>query len=263
VRRRTVTAAVSGVLVAAGAALFAIAGTGTANAIANGELVPEGQYRFSVRLVMTGIPTATGGKRNSGCSGALIARQWIITAGHCFRDANGVRVERPVADSTMATIGRADTTGTGKGYDLEVVAVRQAPGADVSIAKLQSPVRGIKPLRISDDPPEVGDVLRLTGYGSTTGTNPVQETRLRTGQLSVLTVEDNIIGVEGFAPADDTTPCPYDSGGPFFIEQRWRAPKLVSVVSNGPRCPHTEQESSARVDNLKDWIEEAIDADAP
>jgi secreted trypsin-like serine protease len=244
---------------ATAAAVFAIAGTGTANAIANGELVPEGRYRFSVKLVMTGIPTATGGKRNSGCSGALIARQWIITAGHCFRDANGVRVERPVADSTVATIGRADTSGTG-GYDLEVVAVRQSATADVSIAKLASPVRGIKPLKISSRPPEAGDVLRLTGYGSTTSTNPVPETRLRTGQLSVLTVEESVIGVQGFAPADDTTPCPYDSGGPFFIEQRWRAPKLVSVVSNGPGCPHSEQENSARVDNLKDWIEDSIEA---
>jgi len=245
--------------VAAAATVFAIAGTGTASAIANGELVPEGQYQFSVRLVMTGIPTAAGGKRNSGCSGALIAQQWIITAGHCFRDANGVRVERPVADSTVATIGRADTTGTG-GYDLEVVAVRQSTTADVSIAKLASPVDDIEPIEISSDPPEVGDVLRLTGYGSVTSTNPVQETHLRTGQLSVLTVENTIIGVEGFAPADNTTPCPYDSGGPFFIEQLWSAPQLVSVVSNGPSCPHTQKESSARVDNLKDWIEDTIEA---
>ena len=143
-----------------------------------------------------------------------------------------------------------------------MVAVRQSPTADVSIAKLASPVRGIKPLKISDTPPEPGDVLRLTGYGSTQSASPVQETKLRTGQLSVLTIEDNIIGVEGFAPQPDTTPCPYDSGGPFFVEQRWRAPKLVSVVSNGPSCPHTDLESSARVDNIKDWIDEAIAADA-
>ena len=208
---------------------------------------------------MTGIPTATGGKRNSGCSGALIDRQWIITAGHCFRDAGGVRVERPVADSTVATIGKADVEGTGKGVSLEVVAVRQSATTDVSIAKLERPVRGIKPIAIADAPPEAGDLLRLTGYGSTTSTNPVQETKLRTGQLSVLTVEEGIIGVEGFAPEADTTPCPYDSGGPFFVEQRWRAPKLVSVVSDGPSCPHIDVESSARVDNLKDWIETAID----
>jgi secreted trypsin-like serine protease len=240
--------------------VFAIVGTGTANAIANGELVPEGQFQFSVKLVMTGIPTATGGKRNSGCSGALIARQWIITAGHCFRDANGVRVERPVADSTVATIGRADTTGGTGGYDLDVVAVRQSTTADVSVAKLESPIDDIEPLEISSNPPEVGDVLRLTGYGSVTGTNPVQETHLRTGQLSVLTVENTVIGVKGFAPANNTTPCPFDSGGPYFVEQPGNAPRLVSVVSNGPSCPHTQKEISARVDNLKDWIEDTIEA---
>ena len=92
--------------------------------------------------------------------------------------------------------------------------------------------------------------------------HPVQETHLRTGQLSVLTVEDTIIGVEGFPPANDTTPCPYDSGRPFIIEQLWRSPKLVSVVSNGPSCPHSAKESSARVDNPKEWVEDAIVADA-
>jgi secreted trypsin-like serine protease len=103
-------------------------------------------------------------------------------------------------------------------------------------------------------------VLRLTGYGSVTGTNPVQETHLRTGQMSVLTVENTIIGVRGLAPADNTTPCPFDSGGPFFVEQQSGAPQLVSVVSNGPSCPHTQKESSARVDNLKAWIENTIAA---
>ncbi|WP_239135520.1 S1 family peptidase [Actinoplanes derwentensis] len=245
---------VTGVLVAATATFFAVAGTGTANAIANGEPVAEGEYRFNARLVMTGIPTAAGGKRNSGCSGALIAEQWVITAGHCFRDANGVRVQRPVADSTVATIGKADVNGTGEGVALEVIEVRQSTTADVALAKLASPVEGIEPIAIADAPPAVGDTLRLTGYGSVTSTNPVQETRLRTGQLTVLTVASNIIGVRGASPSPDTTPCPHDSGGPFFVETQWSDPELVSIVSNGPSCPHTAKESSARVDNLKDWI---------
>ena len=91
-----------------------------------------------------------------GCSGALIAAQWIITAGHCFRDANGVRVERPVADVTSASIGRADVNGDGPGHVATVVAVRQSPTADVSIAKLDQAITDIRPIRLSRTAPEVG-----------------------------------------------------------------------------------------------------------
>jgi secreted trypsin-like serine protease len=228
-----------------------------ANAIANGEVVPEGKYRFSVKLTMTGIPTADGGRRNSACSGALIAPQWVITAGHCFRDAGGVRQERPVADLTTATVGRADLSGT-NGQVATVIAVRQSPTNDVSIAKLDKPIRGIRPIQLSRSAPDVADIVRLTGYGSTTSTNPTPSQLLRTGQFTVASVTDSTILVTGFAPQPDTTPCPFDSGAPYFVESRFSAPKLVSVESSGPSCPHTLQETTSRVDNIRGWIFRAM-----
>ncbi|UQU61637.1 trypsin-like serine protease [Couchioplanes caeruleus] len=234
-------------------AALALTAAGPAHAIANGEEVPDGQYRFSVKLTMTGIPTAGGGKRNSACSGALIAPRWVITAGHCFRDANNVRVEYPVADLTTATVGRTDLTGTG-GHELTVVAVRQSPTADVSLARLEAQVYDVRPLRVATRAPEIGDIVRVTGYGSTTSTNPAPVTHLRTGQMTVVSLTDSVTGLTGYAPAPSTTPCPYDSGGPFFLEDRRGGPALVSVVSNGPSCPHTQVESSARVDDIAGWI---------
>jgi secreted trypsin-like serine protease len=229
----------------------------SANAIANGEVVPEGRYRFSVKLTMTGIPTADGGRRNSACSGALIAPQWVVTAGHCFRDFNGVRQERPVADLTTATVGRADLSGT-NGQVATVIAVRQSPTNDLSIAKLDKPIRGIKPIQLSRSAPDVGDIVRLTGYGSTTSTNPTPSQLLRTGQFTVASVTGSTILVTGFAPQPDTTPCPFDSGAPYFVESRFSAPKLVSVESSGPSCPHTLQETTSRVDNIRGWIYRAM-----
>lgn len=229
-----------------------------ADAIANGEQVAIGKYAFSVKLTMTGIPTADGGRRNSACSGALVAPRWIVTAGHCFRDFTGVRVDHPVADLTTATIGRTDLTDASRGHESEVVAVHQSPTADVALAEIAGPVRDVRPIALSHTAPEVGDILRVTGYGSTTSVNPAPVTWLRTGQLEVVSLTDAVVGLHGHAPAADTTPCPYDSGGPYFVERPYHRPSLVAVVSNGPSCPHTETENGARTDNIADWLEATI-----
>jgi secreted trypsin-like serine protease len=231
---------------------------GPAQAIANGEDVPNGEHTFSVKLTMTGIPTADGGRRNSACSGALISRQWIVTAGHCFRDFTGVRVERPVADLTTATIGRADLTATDIGVVRTIVAVRQSPTTDLALAKLDSPVNGIVPIGLHHQAPEVGDVVRATGFGSLTSSNPVPSSRLRTGQFTVAAVTEPSVFVTGLAPAPDTSACPYDSGAPYFVERGHGRPALVSIESGGPSCPHALRERTSRVDNIIGWIGDVV-----
>jgi secreted trypsin-like serine protease len=255
--RHLVRAALTVLVASAAAATLSLLPAGPAAAVAHGEVVPEGSYRFAVKLTMTGIPTATGGKRNSGCSGALISRQWIITAGHCFRDFNNVRVDRPVADLTTAYIGRADLSGT-NGEERTIVAVRQFAGGDISIAKFDRPVRGIRPISLPHGAPAIDQVVRLTGYGSETGTNPVPSTKLRTGQMTVTSVNADWIGVKGLAPQPDTSACPYDSGAPYFIEGDYGQVTLVSLDSHGPSCPHPDEENTSRVDIATDWIRTVI-----
>lgn len=224
-------------------------------AVADGTPVAEGHYRFATKLTMTNIPRPDGSHYNSGCSAALIAPHWVITAGHCFHDVNRVPVSGPVPYDTVATIGRTDDADT-NGHVVRVIEDYQAPAGDISLAKLAEPVRDIKPLALSRTAPEIGEIVRIAGWGSLSDVNPKPATHLQTGEMKVTAVAATTVGVVGYAPKPTTSGCLYDSGAPYFTTGRH--PRLVSLESNGPSCPHDQQETTARVDPIVGWIRSTI-----
>jgi secreted trypsin-like serine protease len=244
------------VLTGVAALAMALASSGPAFAIANGTPVPDGTYLFSTKLTMTDIPRSDGTTYNSACSAALIAPQWIITAGHCFHDVKGNRVSGATPYSTTATVGRTDLSGTA-GQVVNVIQVVRAAQVDVALAKLATPVADVAPLALSTATPKAGAILRVTGWGATSSTNPAPVTHLRTGQVKIKRLSGSLVYVIGYTPAKTTSACLYDSGAPYFAESS-AGPALVSVESDGPACPHAKEETTVGIRSLITWIRTTI-----
>lgn len=230
-------------------------GMAPAAAIAKGVAAVEGQFPFAVQLRLDGITRSDGTTYDSACSGTLISPTWIMTAGHCFHDGDRNRVSGEPRYGVTARLGTPNTTDPAAGETRTVTWVEQSDVNDIAVARLDTPVDGIAPVALNTQRPARGEVLSFAGWGATTSDGPPSE-QLYWGQVKVGTVRPTTVLVKGHWPQPDTSACPYDSGAPYFTGGD--APALVSVESNGPACPHRQQETTARVDVVVAWVRSVV-----
>ncbi|MBB4688405.1 S1 family peptidase [Amycolatopsis jiangsuensis] len=225
---------------------------------ASSESLPVSDTPFSAKLSSTDIPEEGGGVRTGGCSGALVATDWIVTAGHCFHDVHGKRSSGRPDYHMKVAIGK-QTDSDPHGHVVEVVDTRQSPYSDLALARLSSPITDIQPLQLPDGPPKTGQRATFVGWGSLSSKVIVQSDHLKRGDFSVHSVRQYELDLE---PVHERTvensPCPDDSGSPYFVPGDDGGHVLVAVENFGPDCPNPGLETAARVDSIRSWIHQQL-----
>ncbi|MET0131966.1 MAG: trypsin-like serine protease [Kibdelosporangium sp.] len=226
----------------------------TAAAPAPAPPVPSPILPFNAKLTSQDIPVAGGGVRSGACSGALIAPEWVVTAGHCFRNLNDVRIGGKPPFTMTVTVGKLKDSDPG-GHTVQVVDVRQSGVNDLAVVKLSAPIADIVPLTLASKKPTVGQQLQFAGWGSLSATVIAPSDHLKRGQFVVKKIAQSTMEAQPVGPRTvENGPCPQDSGAPFFVSDDERTGLLVAIVNTGPPCPQPGREIIARVDVVSDWI---------
>ena len=221
---------------------------GGAGAVSGGTAVADGADPFAVRIVVD--------ETAAGCSGALIAPDWVITAKRCFGENV---VEGPPPRQARVSLGpKVPSPKPGDLLVLPVVAkLVPHPDRDVVLVRIArrpgSP--STPPVPVASGAPAVGEPLRVAGFGRT-ATEWVPD-RLHTATYAVQGVTAASVGLA----AAGGDPCKGDAGGPALRERGGRT-ELVAVTSTSWQhgcLAETEARSgatAARVDDLAAWITE-------
>lgn len=213
---------------------------------------------FNAKLVSQDIPVPGGGVRSGACSGALVAPDWIVSAGHCFHDINDKRIGGKPPYTLTVTIGKLKDSDPG-GHTAQVVDVRQSPTNDLAVARLSTPVSDIVPITLAEAPPAVGEQLQFAGWGSLSPTVLGPSDHLKRGQFTVASIGETTLHAQPVGVRTvENGPCPFDSGGPFFTSPDDHTGTLVAIVNTGPPCPQPGPEIIARVDVVAGWIRQQI-----
>jgi uncharacterized protein (TIGR03382 family) len=213
-------------------------------AIVNGQNVPEGQYLEVVHLQMG---AASGG---GNCTGSLIHSEWVLTAGHCFRD-----------DTTAITV----TFGTNAQASRKVDAARWIIhegwrpsnitngtfNSDIALIKLATPVTDLFTMALNEDPITddwIDTPITFVGFGITrTGASDSGIKRVAAVPLTGYE-RDRVFAFNG-----NQSTCQGDSGGPgmVFVGSGYAQ---ISITSYGAVPCGAGRTGHMRVDHFLPWI---------
>jgi secreted trypsin-like serine protease len=218
--------------------------------IIGGTEVPNGKYPFMVALLDKGKPG--GAFQEQFCTGTLIDKDSVLTAGHCFfHPKTGVFERGMKLEVVVGRMALNQNQGQLRSVPHRFIHPRfkhpkpSTPPTkknllhrayDVAVLKLNRPVTGIKPIKPAtakqNNLENPGQILRAAGWGAVT-TFPILTYPLRLREVLVPVVSDSrakrtynslppsafvryFPSLEVAAGKKGKGPCYADSGGPLF-----------------------------------------------
>ncbi|WP_217198645.1 S1 family peptidase [Streptomyces buecherae] len=245
--RRLLTSAA---LVGAATALCATTASTSAHAVINGKNSTQA-YPFMASIPMA-LETGEGeGKDVEGvCGAALVAPQWVVTAGHCAQQPGSVGAH------PAGTVRIGSEHRTSGGTVRKIVKKVVHPGYDatspvrshhdIALLKLDRPVAQ-QPIRMADREARVGAPTRVLGFGTVVDEldfkdwvfpERLQELNTRRAPASACQDIDAATELCTASRVPDAMACKGDSGGPQIqrVHGRWQ---LVGTTSgDGDADPH-------------------------